>query len=120
MKGMKVRDIWQMSSEDRQKKLKELKDDLMHERGTGAMGGALKSPGRVKAIRTSIAQILTIEGQTKRLEAQKAEVKRKAEARKKAEEARKAKEAERPAKPHKKVDHAKKRSSIKKEEKTDG
>lgn len=119
MKGMKVRDIWAMSGEERQKKLKELRDDLMHEWGTGAMGGALKSPGRVHAIRKSIAQILTIETHTKRLDAQKAEEKRKAEARKKAEDERKAKEEKKraEARPVKRAVHERKKSSTKKEEK---
>jgi large subunit ribosomal protein L29 len=119
MKGMKLRDVWAMSSEERQKKLEQLRDDLMHEWGTGAMGGALKSPGRVHAIRKSIAQILTIETQTKRLEAQKAEEKRRAEAKKKAEEERRAKEEKRKAeaKPVKRAVHERKKSSTKKEEK---
>jgi large subunit ribosomal protein L29 len=118
MKGMKLRDIWGMSTEDRQKKLKELRDDLMHERGTGAMGGALKSPGRVHAIRQSIARIITIEGQTRRNEARKAEEARKVEARKKAEEERKARDAKKLESTHaKKAVHEKKRSHTKKEEK---
>jgi len=114
MKGLKVKEIWQMSSEDRQKKLKELRDDLMHERGTGAMGGALKSPGRVKAIRKTIAQILTIEAQAKRLEEKAKKPQRVSKTEK---EENKDKSSDKPHEGH----QAHKESSIKKkEEKKDG
>jgi large subunit ribosomal protein L29 len=49
-----------MSREERQKKLKELRNDLMHERGVAAMGGAPASPGRIRAIRSNISRLLTI------------------------------------------------------------
>ena len=41
-------------------KLKEQRDDLMHERGIAAMGGAPPSPGKIRAVRRNIARILTI------------------------------------------------------------
>lgn len=49
-----------MSPEEREKKLKELRDELMHERGVAAMGGAPASPGRIRALRTEIARMLTV------------------------------------------------------------
>lgn len=49
-----------MNIEERQKKLKELRNDLMHERGVAAMGGAPASPGRIRAIRSNISRLLTI------------------------------------------------------------
>ncbi|MFQ6127631.1 MAG: 50S ribosomal protein L29 [Thermoplasmata archaeon] len=49
-----------MSNEERRKKLKELRNDLMHERGVAAMGGAPASPGRIRAIRSNISRLLTI------------------------------------------------------------
>ncbi len=58
---MKTSDIRQMSKADRLTKLRELKDELMHERGTAAMGGAPANPGRIRALRTNIARILTVE-----------------------------------------------------------
>ncbi|QLH75349.1 MAG: 50S ribosomal protein L29 [Methanomassiliicoccales archaeon] len=58
---MRTAEIRQMSPEDRAKKLRELKDELMHERGAAAMGGAPASPGKIRAIRTNIARILTIQ-----------------------------------------------------------
>ncbi len=50
-----------MSLNDRGAKLRELQDELMHERGTAAMGGAPANPGRIRAIRTNIARILTVQ-----------------------------------------------------------
>jgi large subunit ribosomal protein L29 len=58
---MKTAEIRAMDPEDRSAKLRELRDELMHERGAAAMGGAPASPGRIRAIRTNIARILTIQ-----------------------------------------------------------
>jgi large subunit ribosomal protein L29 len=58
---MKTVEIRAMDPEDRSAKLRELRDELMHERGAAAMGGAPASPGKIRAIRTNIARILTIQ-----------------------------------------------------------
>jgi len=58
---LKTSEIRQMSKEGRLTKLRELKDELMHERGTAAMGGAPANPGRIRALRTNIARILTVQ-----------------------------------------------------------
>ena len=50
-----------MSAEERNEKLKELRNDLMHERGTSSMGGAPENPGLIRALRTNIARILTVQ-----------------------------------------------------------
>jgi len=55
-----------MSAEEREQKLKELRDELMHERGTAAMGGAPANPGMIRALRTNIARILTVQREEKR------------------------------------------------------
>jgi large subunit ribosomal protein L29 len=57
---LKAKEIRQMDSEERGKKLKELKEELMHERGVSAMGGSSPSPGKIRQIRQTIARILTI------------------------------------------------------------
>jgi large subunit ribosomal protein L29 len=57
---LRTSEIREMSREERQKKLKELRNDLMHERGVAAMGGAPASPGRIRAIRSNISRLLTI------------------------------------------------------------
>jgi large subunit ribosomal protein L29 len=60
MAVLKTKDIREMSPEERQNRLKELKEELMHERGVAAMGGAPTSPGKIRAVRTSIARLKTI------------------------------------------------------------
>jgi len=58
--ALKVKEIRQVTPEERSGKLKELKEELMHERGVSAMGGSSPSPGKIRQIRQSIARILTI------------------------------------------------------------
>ncbi|MFA5101669.1 MAG: 50S ribosomal protein L29 [Candidatus Thermoplasmatota archaeon] len=58
--ALKVKEIRQMSPEEQSEKLRELKEELMHERGVSAMGGSSPSPGKIRQIRQSIARILTI------------------------------------------------------------
>jgi large subunit ribosomal protein L29 len=72
---LKPKELRAMRPEDMIAKFKELSDELMHERGVAAMGGAPASPGRIRAIRTNIARIHTI-----RRELELAEEKKKAEA----------------------------------------
>ena len=58
---LKVRELRDMTPELRAEKLIEIRDELMHERGIGAMGGAPASPGKIRALRKNIARILTIQ-----------------------------------------------------------
>ena len=57
---MKATEIREMSVEDRQARLNELRHDLMQERGIQAMGGSAQSPGKIRTLRREIARILTI------------------------------------------------------------
>ncbi len=57
---LKAKEIRGMSADDRQKKLRELREDLMHERGMSAMGGSTPSPGKIRQLRMTIARILTV------------------------------------------------------------
>ena len=57
----KAAEIREMSADERNQKLKKLRDELMHERGVAAMGGAPASPGAIRALRKEIARILTIQ-----------------------------------------------------------
>lgn len=57
---LKSKDIRAMSSDERESKLKELRSDLMHERGVAAMGGAPKNPGKIQSLRRNISRLLTI------------------------------------------------------------
>ena len=58
---MKTSEIRGMSIDERKEVLSELDDELMHERGAAAMGGAPPNPGRIRALRTNIAKILTVQ-----------------------------------------------------------
>lgn len=80
---IRTKDIRSMRPEDITLKFKELSDELMHERGVAAMGGAPASPGRLRALRTNIARIHTIMREMELEEAKKAakKPKEKAEAR---------------------------------------
>lgn len=60
MAVLKIKDIKEMTVEERSNRLKELKEELMHERGVAAMGGAPTSPGKIRALRTSIARLMTV------------------------------------------------------------
>jgi len=57
---LKAKEIREFTAEERREKLKELKSELMHERGIAAMGGSPPSPGKIRQIRMSIAKLLTI------------------------------------------------------------
>ncbi len=58
---MKTKEIRELTKEDREKKLKEMRTELMHERGVAAMGGAPSDPGKIRVLRTTIARILTVQ-----------------------------------------------------------
>jgi len=57
---LKAKEIRDFTPEERREKLKELKSELMHERGVAAMGGSPPSPGKIRQLRMTIAKILTI------------------------------------------------------------
>lgn len=57
---LRLREIRAFNSEERVQKMKEIRDDLLRERGVSAMGGAPPSPGKIKALRTNIARLATV------------------------------------------------------------
>jgi len=64
---LKTNEIRQMNRNEKRDKLAELRNELLHERGVAAMGGAPVSPGKIRSLRASIARILTVmneEGET--------------------------------------------------------
>ena len=63
---LRTREIREMDPEARTAKLKELKTELMHERGVAAMGGAPPSPGKIRALRKNINRLLTIINEEKK------------------------------------------------------
>ena len=64
---LRTKEIRAMDAPGRDKKLTELRDELMHERGVAAMGGAPPNPGKIRALRKNIARILTISAEEERL-----------------------------------------------------
>lgn len=58
---LKPEEIRQMSLDERRDRLRELRNELMQERGVQAMGGSTPSPGKIRTLRRQIARILTIQ-----------------------------------------------------------
>ena len=85
---MRVKEINALSTEDRDNKLLDLRIELARIRTMINAGGAVENPTRVRELRRSIAQILTIENEKKLGIHQPKEEK----------EAKTAKKAEKPAK----------------------
>ena len=63
---LKVKQIREMKPEELEKKLYELKLDLVKELGNVKMGRPIKNPGRIKELRRAIARLLTIKKESKR------------------------------------------------------
>ena len=57
---MKAKEIRAMSSDERRKKLNELRNELMEEYGRASMGGSPPSPGRIRYLRSTVARLLTV------------------------------------------------------------
>lgn len=108
---LKTKEIRGMRPEDLKLKFKELSDELMHERGVAAMGGAPASPGKIRALRTNIARIHTV-----MRERELAETKKKAEAKAPVKEAKPKEKAVKEAapRPRPKREKAEKRAAAKK------
>ncbi|MCS7134949.1 MAG: 50S ribosomal protein L29 [Candidatus Aenigmarchaeota archaeon] len=64
---MKKKDLKKMNDAELDKLLKDLRLELMKERGNIAMGGTVKNPGRIREIRKNIARILTIKTEREKL-----------------------------------------------------
>lgn len=62
---MRLKEIANMSSEDRAKKLSELRAELTRMKTMIRAGGAVENPTRVRELRKTIAQILTIANEQK-------------------------------------------------------
>jgi large subunit ribosomal protein L29 len=62
---MRIKEIVDMSSEDRTKKLADLRVELARLRTMINAGGAVDNPARVRMLRRTIAQILTVENENK-------------------------------------------------------
>ena len=65
--ALKVSEIRNMGADERNQKLKELREELMHERGVSSMGGPPANPGAIRSLRTDIARILTVQTEQEEL-----------------------------------------------------
>ena len=59
MTYLSARDIAEMSSEGRQRRLKELQEELLQLRAQQSLGGSLSNPGSYKQVRRTIARLRT-------------------------------------------------------------
>jgi large subunit ribosomal protein L29 len=57
---LRMKDLRALPEEDLRRKIAEIENDLLRERGIAAMGGAPPSPGRMRALRTNVARALTV------------------------------------------------------------
>ncbi len=62
---LRMKEITSMSSEDRTKKLNELRVELSRIRTMISAGGAIENPTRSRELRRTIAQLLTVENETR-------------------------------------------------------
>jgi large subunit ribosomal protein L29 len=62
---MRLKEIRDMSSEERMKKLTELKTELLRLKTMVKAGGTVENPARMKELRKTIARILTVEREQK-------------------------------------------------------
>jgi len=66
-----MKDIRTMSSDDRKKKVTELRTELVRLKTMVKAGGSLDNPSRIRELRKTIARILTVENEEVRVETKK-------------------------------------------------
>ena len=66
---VRLKDVRDMSSEERTKKVTELQTELVRLRTMTKAGGAIEDTARIKELRKAIARILTVEHEAKFVEA---------------------------------------------------
>jgi len=63
---LRIREIRDMSSEERRRRLADLKAELIRLRTMVKAGGTIENPSRIREIRKTIARILTVENEERR------------------------------------------------------
>lgn len=63
---LRVKEIRDMTSEDRTKKIRELRTEFMRLKTMISAGGTVENPARIRELRKTIARLLTIENEQKR------------------------------------------------------
>jgi len=98
---IRLKEIQGMSSEDRQKKLMDLRVELSRMKTMIKAGGAVENPTKVREIRKTIAQILTVDNESK-LNIGKSAVEEEGKPKKKAEKQEKKAQAKKEEEPEEK------------------
>jgi large subunit ribosomal protein L29 len=57
---LRMKELRELSDDDLRRRIADVENDLLRERGVAAMGGAPPSPGRMRALRTNVARALTV------------------------------------------------------------
>ncbi|MCI4362777.1 MAG: 50S ribosomal protein L29 [Thermoplasmata archaeon] len=57
---LRMSELRAFTEEELDRKIQDIENDLLRERGVAAMGGAPPSPGRMRALRTNVARALTV------------------------------------------------------------
>ncbi|HTW40273.1 MAG TPA: 50S ribosomal protein L29 [Thermoplasmata archaeon] len=57
---LRMKELRELTDADLRRKIADVENDLLRERGVAAMGGAPPSPGRMRALRTNVARALTV------------------------------------------------------------
>ena len=57
---LRMKELRELSDDELRRKIADVENDLLRERGVAAMGGAPPSPGRMRALRTNVARALTV------------------------------------------------------------
>ena len=60
---LRMKELRELPDEDLDRRIAEIEQDLLRERGVAAMGGAPASPGHLRALRTNLARALTIKSE---------------------------------------------------------
>ena len=68
---IRLKDIREMSSEDRKKRVMELRTELLRLKTMVKAGGAVDNPARIRELRKAVARILTVENEEGRKEEEK-------------------------------------------------
>jgi large subunit ribosomal protein L29 len=71
MPTTKIREIRDMSHEERERRLSELRTELVRMRTMVKAGGAVENPSRIRELKKTVARILTVMNEETRKEAQK-------------------------------------------------
>jgi large subunit ribosomal protein L29 len=71
MPTTKIREIRDMSYEERERRLSELRIELVRMRTMVKAGGAVENPSRIRELKKTVARILTVMNEETRKEAQK-------------------------------------------------